>query len=95
MAQEFPKSGMTEQVREEGSKMRSDFEETVGKAKEFAQEKLGKVGESAQQYYRQGLEKARDWEQGLEGYIKEKPITAILIACGVGMLFGMLWTRRD
>ncbi len=92
---DFPKTGMTEKLQEEGSKMRSDFEETVGKAKDVAQEKLQRVGEAASQYYKQGLEKARDWEQGLEGYIKDKPITSILIACGVGMLVGMLWTRRD
>ncbi len=74
--------------------MRSDFEDTVGRAKDVAQEKLQKMGETASEYYHQGLEKARGWEQGLESYVREKPVQSILIAAGVGLLFGFLWTRR-
>jgi ElaB/YqjD/DUF883 family membrane-anchored ribosome-binding protein len=93
MAQEYP-SPTGGQLREEASKMRSDFEETVGRAKDTAKEKLQGVKESASEYYHQGLEKARGWEQELEGTIKERPITSVLIAAGVGIFFGVLWARR-
>jgi ElaB/YqjD/DUF883 family membrane-anchored ribosome-binding protein len=95
MAQEFSKSsGMTGELGQEASKMRSDFEETVGKAKDAAQEKLHRIGETASEYYKQGLDKARDWENNFESFIKDRPITSVLIATGVGLFFGMLWSRR-
>jgi len=96
---------MSDTLREEGQKMRSDFEETVGKAKDvgaeklqkvkdYAGEKLHRIGETATDYYHQGLEKAKGWEHGMESYIREKPISSILIAAGVGVFLGFLWTRR-
>ncbi len=92
MAQEYSKiSDSSEGVAEDvESRSRSGFEETVGKAKE----KVRKFGESASQYYKQGLESARGWEKKVETFVKDKPITSILIAAGVGMLFGFIWKRR-
>ena len=33
-------------------------------------------------------------EAGVEDYIKEQPIKALLIAAGVGLLVGLFWRRR-
>jgi ElaB/YqjD/DUF883 family membrane-anchored ribosome-binding protein len=40
-----------------------------------------------------GRQRAQEWEKGLEDYVHEKPLQAILIAAGVGMLLGVLWKR--
>jgi ElaB/YqjD/DUF883 family membrane-anchored ribosome-binding protein len=33
-------------------------------------------------------------EEGVEGYIKEKPDQCPLIAAGIGLLVGLMWRRR-
>jgi len=32
----------------------------------------------------------QEWEQSLEGYVKEKPVQSLLIAAGVGVVIGLL-----
>ena len=51
------------------------------------------LSEQAQEYYEQGRQKAHEWEEGLESYIQEKPLQAVLIAAGIGVLIGLLWKR--
>jgi ElaB/YqjD/DUF883 family membrane-anchored ribosome-binding protein len=34
-----------------------------------------------------------EYQENLEGYVREQPVKAILIAAGVGLLVGMLWRR--
>jgi ElaB/YqjD/DUF883 family membrane-anchored ribosome-binding protein len=34
-----------------------------------------------------------EMEQSLEAYVQEKPIQALLMAAGAGLLLGMLWKR--
>jgi ElaB/YqjD/DUF883 family membrane-anchored ribosome-binding protein len=34
-----------------------------------------------------------EMEQSLEQYVQEKPIQALLMAAGVGLLLGILWKR--
>jgi ElaB/YqjD/DUF883 family membrane-anchored ribosome-binding protein len=34
-----------------------------------------------------------EMEQNLEQYVQEKPIQALLMAAGVGLLLGILWKR--
>ena len=99
MGQEF--SSATGELQEGASKIRSGFDEAVGKAKdtagrvkEAAQEKMRRAGETASEYYKQGLDKARSWEGDLESFIKERPITSILIAAGFGILCGVYMNRR-
>ena len=36
---------------------------------------------------------AHEWEEGIESYVREKPLQAVLIAAGVGLLLGALWKR--
>ena len=61
--------------------------------RDAAAEKIGQIRDNANEYYEQGKERAEEWEQGLEDYIREKPIQSLLIAAGVGMLLGVLWKR--
>jgi ElaB/YqjD/DUF883 family membrane-anchored ribosome-binding protein len=50
--------------------------------------------ETAGEYYSAGREQVLDFEQTLEQRIREKPLQSVLIAAGVGILIGVLWTRR-
>jgi ElaB/YqjD/DUF883 family membrane-anchored ribosome-binding protein len=58
-----------------------------------AGEKYEQFRDQAGEYYEQGRQRAMEMEQGLEQYVQEKPIQALLIAAGVGLLLGMLWKR--
>ena len=77
------------QIRDLGQQARQaateKYDELRGQAQDYYQQ--------AQDYYQQGREKAVEWEQGLEQYIHEKPLQAVLIAAGVGVVLGLLWKR--
>jgi ElaB/YqjD/DUF883 family membrane-anchored ribosome-binding protein len=70
-----------------------DFEEIGGIAKD-AKEKLEQLSENASGYYEQGQEKARQVRRTLEQFIREEPVKTVLIAAGVGLVFGRFWMRR-
>ena len=59
-----------------------------------AREKYGEVRDQASQYYKMGRDKASELEDGVETFIKEKPVQALLIAAGVGLLVGLMWRRH-
>jgi ElaB/YqjD/DUF883 family membrane-anchored ribosome-binding protein len=70
-----------------------DFKEICGLAKE-AQEKLGQSGENLSGYLEQGQEKVRQIRRTVEQFVREEPVKTVLIAAGVGLLFGRFWMRR-
>jgi ElaB/YqjD/DUF883 family membrane-anchored ribosome-binding protein len=81
--------------------MTDDLQEMGGLAKDAAQEELGKVGEMASACYAQGRDQVRRVERGVQHFIREQPLTSVLIAAGagaiggaVGVLLGRLWMRR-
>ena len=81
---------MADQAQQVGQNLR----DLGGQVRDAAREKYQKLSEHAQEYYEQGRQKAQEWEEGLESYIQEKPLQAVLIAAGVGVLIGLLWKRR-
>ena len=62
--------------------------------RETATEQYGQLREQAADYYEQGRQRALEMEQSLEQYVQEKPIQALLIAAGIGVVLGWLWKRR-
>ena len=81
--------GLTEQAQQVGQNLR----DLGGQVRDAAREKYSQLSDQAQEYYQQGRQKAEEWEQNLESYIQEKPLQAVLIAAGVGVLLGLLWKR--
>jgi ElaB/YqjD/DUF883 family membrane-anchored ribosome-binding protein len=67
--------------------------QVAGQVRDAAREKFEDLRDQAADYYEQGREKAHEWQHGIEEYVQEKPIKALLIAAGVGMLLGILWKR--
>jgi len=62
-------------------------------ARDVATERYNQLRDQAQNYYDQGRQRATEWEQGLESYVQEKPVQAVPIAAGVGVLLDLLWKR--
>jgi len=52
------------------------------------------IKETATEYYEQGLESLKELGQTIEAQIRERPLQALAVAGGVGVLFGLLWLRR-
>jgi len=49
--------------------------------------------EVAAEYYQQGRERVLAWQQQLEHQVQEKPLQSLLVAAGLGLLFGLLRRR--
>ena len=81
--------GLADQAQQVGQNLR----DLGSQVRDQAQQKYGELSDQAQEYYQQGRQKAQEWEEGLESYIQEKPLQAVMIAAGVGVLLGLLWKR--
>ena len=81
--------GLSESATQVGQNLR----DLGGQVREAATERYSQVRDQATEYYDQGRQRAREWEEGLESYVHEKPLQAVLIAAGVGVLLGLLWKR--
>jgi ElaB/YqjD/DUF883 family membrane-anchored ribosome-binding protein len=61
--------------------------------RDTAQEVGTRAQETAAQYYEQGRESLQELNQNVEARIREKPLQALLVAGGIGLLLGLLWRR--
>lgn len=100
-----PRSGSEHPARdrlyEQARGVTHDIQEMGGLASAAAQEQLGHMGDAASACYGQGRDKVRGVERSVEQYVREQPLTSVLIAAGVGaiagsmgVLCGRLWMRR-
>ena len=80
-------------IGQSAAEVQQNIRQMGGQIRDAATEKYGELRDQAQEYYQQGRERATEWEQGLEQYVREKPVQSLLIAAGVGMLLGMIWKR--
>ena len=82
------------QLRKQARTVVKDVQEMSGMATDAAQEKLGQLRDNASEYYEQGREKVFGVQRTVEQFICEQPVKSVLIAAGVGLLFGRFWMRR-
>jgi ElaB/YqjD/DUF883 family membrane-anchored ribosome-binding protein len=85
--------GAAANLNEAAQKVSENLRDLGGQVREAAKEKYEHMSDQARSYYEQGREAAHEWEQGLEAYVQEKPIQAVLMAAGIGLLIGLLWRR--
>jgi len=92
---EGSQGGTAEQgnLRESASQVGQNLRDLGSQVRDTATQQYDQLRQQAGDYYEQGRQRAMEMEQGLEQYVQEKPIQALLIAAGVGMLLGMLWKR--
>lgn len=83
-----------DRLRLQAHKVVTDVQEMGGIATAAAQEKLETLRDDASEYYEEGRAKAHDVQHSVERFIQEQPVKAVLIAAGVGLLFGRFWMRR-
>ena len=83
-----------ESVGQAAERVRDKAAEVSQHLRDAASEKYGQVRDKASKVYNEGREKAEQWEQSLETYVQEKPLQAVLLAAGVGLLLGLLWKRH-
>ena len=68
--------------------------EETGKEKgDQAQELMTQGKEVVAEYYEEGRNQVLAWQQQLEHQVREKPLQALLVAVGVGLLCGLLRRR--
>ena len=73
---------------------RREWMQEAGKeVNQKVQEMATQGQEAAAEYYQQGRERVLEWQQQLEHQVREKPIQSLLIATGIGLLFGLLRRR--
>lgn len=83
-----------EQLRSQTETVREDLGELGRLAKQAAKEKLDEAREAAAGYYDRSRTKADELETQLVDYVRAKPLKSVLIAAGIGALFGILLSRR-
>jgi ElaB/YqjD/DUF883 family membrane-anchored ribosome-binding protein len=79
-----------EQRREE---RREAGREVGNEALQTAQNLTAEGKAVASEYYEQGRERMLAWQQQLENQVREKPLQSLLMAAGIGLLFGLLKRR--
>ena len=68
--------------------------EATGKEmRDQAQELMAQGKEVAAEYYEEGRNQVLAWQRQVENQVREKPLQSLLIAAGVGLLFGLLRRR--
>ena len=65
----------------------SNLRQAASNAGPAAKEQMGRISESVQ-------EQAQSIEASISQCIRERPINSMLIAAGVGMVFGLVFFRR-
>jgi ElaB/YqjD/DUF883 family membrane-anchored ribosome-binding protein len=81
---------MGTQARETVQGMGAYVKETVQDMGTQAKETVQTVGT---QVYEQGQKSLQELNQTLEAQIRERPLQALLVAGGIGVLLGLLWRR--
>jgi len=84
----------SDDLRRKAGDVKQSVQELGSVAKQAANEKMGEIRDSANEYYEMGRERVYDYEQSLEDYVREQPVKSVLIAAGVGFLFGACYMRR-
>ena len=80
-------------IRNRAADVGDNVREMAGSAKEMARDTINRVRDTATDAYREGKERAARWQDDLESTIRDKPLTSILIAAGIGVVLGFLWRR--
>lgn len=85
----------TERLFEQKKVVQDDVRELGDLAREAAAEKLGEARRQTEEYVEAKKERLHEMEDDLVEAVRRKPIKSVLVAAGVGALFGMLFLRRN
>lgn len=80
-------------LRDSAAQVGENIRNLGSQVRDQATQQYDQLRQQAGDYYEQGRQRAMEMEQSLEQYVQEKPIQALLMAAGVGLLLGILWKR--
>jgi len=83
-----------EKLRNPATAIQEDLELLGQAAKELTTDSMDYLKSNLTGVYRKGRDKVVNAEENIGTYIKTNPLKALLIAAGVGMLFGLMKRRR-
>jgi ElaB/YqjD/DUF883 family membrane-anchored ribosome-binding protein len=84
---------LTRQDGHDTAERNDHMQETAKEIRDKAQELMTQGQEVAAEYYEEGRNQVLAWQQQLENQVREKPLQSILIAAGIGLLYGLLRRR--
>ena len=84
---------LLDKAQEVGTQIRDTAQEVGTQIRDRAQEMGAQAQQAVGEYYEQGRESLREMNKSMEEKIREKPLQALLVAGGVGLLLGLLWRR--
>ena len=87
-------SSASERLGAQAKTVSNDIKGMGDIVRDAAQEKLGEVRDNATEIYEQGRDKIYGVGGSFESYVRERPLKSVLIAAGIGLLFGRFWMRR-
>jgi ElaB/YqjD/DUF883 family membrane-anchored ribosome-binding protein len=82
------------QLTEKAGAMIHDTQDKVEELSNRAQESLDDARAATSHYVERGREKVESLARTVEGQVKAAPISALLLAAGVGLLMGVIFSRR-
>lgn len=85
--------GGASNLKESAAQVGENIRNLGSQVRDQATQQYEQIRDQASEYYEQGRQRAMEMEQSLEQYVQEKPIQALLMAAGVGLLLGILWKR--
>ena len=89
-----PGAHMPAQQQSSSSTERREGMQDAGQEMSQKMQEIARQGqEAAAEYYQQGREQVLAWQRQLEHQVREKPMQSLLIAAGIGLLFGLLRRR--
>ena len=74
------------QIQNVGTQVKETVQDMGTQAKETMQA-------AGTQVYEQGRKSLQDLNRTIEGQIRQRPLQALLVAGGIGVLLGLLWRR--
>jgi ElaB/YqjD/DUF883 family membrane-anchored ribosome-binding protein len=98
------RSDAAQEIKEKAAHVQSDLRDIGHAARAAVTEGYQQARDTANQYVEDGKRRAHEyvdhgkqrveaWEHGVEQYVHDKPVQALLIAAGVGLLLGVLWRK--
>jgi ElaB/YqjD/DUF883 family membrane-anchored ribosome-binding protein len=84
---------LTRQDGHDTAERNDHMQETAKEMRDKAQELMTQGKEVAAEYYQEGRNQVLAWQQQLENQVREKPLQSILVAAGIGLLYGLLRRR--
>ncbi len=85
---------MGSQARVVANEQMQSLKQTAGQCMEQGREQLESLKSTAADYIEQGRYRALEAERSIESQIRSQPMRAVLIAAGVGLVAGILLSRR-